>query len=173
MAKTENFGFNIVEEEQFSTEPKPLVDWQRNVTDNFKNLDTNAAKKSELEKYVLKDDSGWITASLKKDFKPYNDTDANIPRYRKVGQVVEIRGVLAPTSTIAASTDTVTAFTLPDGFRPSGTQRYYICQGSGRNVWLLTVYPDGDVGVARYGTTGTSDIPTSAWLPFNATFLIN
>lgn len=50
MASTERFGFNIVEEEDFSREPKPLVDWQRNITDNFKNIDENCAKESDLEK---------------------------------------------------------------------------------------------------------------------------
>lgn len=122
---------------------------------------------------TIQQDSGWLQATLTNQFKAYHDIDGNIPRYRKVGKTVEIRGVLAPTSTIAASNDETIAFTLPSGFRPSGTQRDYICQGSGRNVWLLTVFPEGDVGVSRYGTTANSDIPTSAWMPFNAVFMID
>ena len=45
-------------------------------------------------------DSGWITVSLTKAFKPYNGTVGNAPRYRKIGKLVEINGVISPTETI-------------------------------------------------------------------------
>lgn len=124
----------------------------------------------ELE--LIQEDSGWLQVTLTNQFQAYNEESTNIPKYRKVGNLVEIRGIVAPTSNIPAGTSPVIAFTLPSGFRPSGSQRYFICQGSGRNVWLLTVYPDGNVGVSRYGTTSIIDIPTTAWLPFNAVFMV-
>lgn len=55
--KTDNFGLNIVEQSEFSKEPKPLVDWQTNVTDNFKILDREVTNKFDttnqnLNKYA-------------------------------------------------------------------------------------------------------------------------
>ena len=43
-------------------------------------------------------------------------------------------------------------------------------QGSMSNKWVLTVYVNGNIGVARYGTTEFISIPTTAWLPFDIMF---
>ncbi len=118
------------------------------------------------------EDSGWITATLASNFQPYNNTAANIPKYRKIGDVVEIRGTVTPTETIEASNDATPILNLPSGYRPSGIARYFICQGSQKNVFLLTIQTSGNVGISRYGTTTNIDIPTLAWLPFSATFII-
>jgi hypothetical protein len=119
----------------------------------------------------LHQDSGWITPSLNSSFKVYNSDSTNAPKYRKIGKMVEIVGVVSPASEIASG-GTGNIFTLPEGYRPT-QNRYYICQGSGRNVWLLTVNPNGTVSCSRYGTSSNVAISTSAWLPFNATFLID
>ena len=119
----------------------------------------------------IADDTGWKTLTLTSDFHTYEDSSPNIPMYRKVGKVVEIVGAIAPTSEIPSGTNKLIA-TLPEGYRPS-KNRYFICQGSGRNIWTLYVYPDGSIIFARYGSSAYGAASTSVWLPFNVTFLVN
>lgn len=119
----------------------------------------------------IADDTGWQTLTLTSDFHTYEDSSPNIPMYRKVGKVVEIVGAIAPTSEIPSDTNKIIA-TLPEGYRPS-KNRYFICQGSGRNIWTLYVYPNGSIVFARYGSSAYVAASTSVWLPFNVTFLVN
>ena len=119
----------------------------------------------------IADDTGWQTLTLTSDFHTYEDSSPNIPMYRKVGKVVEIVGAIAPTSEIPSGTNKIIA-TLPEGYRPS-KNRYFICQGSGRNIWTLYVYPNGSIIFARYGSSAYGAASTSVWLPFNVTFLVN
>ena len=94
-------------------------------------------------------------------------------RYRKIGNKVMIEGVVSPTKTLTSSATSIAMFTLPDGYRPTKA-KYLVCPGSIKNSWLLTVSPtDGTVSVARYGTSGFTDMTTSAWLPFNFEFVID
>lgn len=115
------------------------------------------------------DDTGWKEAALTSEFTNYATNTT--PEYRKVGNCVEIRGCVKPTNTITASANGITMFTLPTGYRPS-KDVLEICQGSGRNIWLLTIKTTGLVTISRYGTTSAIDIPTSAWLSFNKNFMV-
>ena len=116
-------------------------------------------------------DSGWINLSLTSDFQLYNA--AARARYRKVGKLVEVQGTVKPTSELANGGNNAVLANLPVGYRPSADNRVFICQGSTSNRWALTIYVNGDIGVARYGTTEFIPIPTSAWLPFDITFLVD
>lgn len=116
-------------------------------------------------------DTGWKTATLTASFGLYG-AGLNPPKYRKIGNKVLIEGVVAPAKTLTSSATSVAMFTLPAGYRPK-TVKYVVCHGSIKNIWLLTVSPDGDVSVARYGTSGFTDMTTSAWLPFNLEFVID
>lgn len=118
------------------------------------------------------EDTGWNTATVASGFRAYNGTTSNTPQYRRIGKQVKIRGVLQPTAAIAASTTAKAMFTLPEGFKPS-KQEYKLCQGSIKNTWLLTIFTDGEVGISRYGTTASAEIPTSAWLPFEHEFYVD
>ena len=116
-------------------------------------------------------DSGWQTLTLGSDFAAYSTT--TIPKYRKVGKVVEVCGVLKPTATITGSTTQYTIGTLPEGFRPTNSQVTIVCQGSGQAVWTLTITTAGVMTFSRYRSGDTlSDATTSAWLPFQATFTV-
>lgn len=130
----------------------------------------------DIIKRVLKleektEDTDWITATLNSAFKPYKDTTSYTPEYKKIGKMIEMRGVIAPTSEIEAG-GSANIFTLPSGFRPS-EHVYKLCQGSGRKVWMLTVNPNGTVSFARYGTNEYEAADTGAWLPFNISFSID
>ena len=114
-------------------------------------------------------DSGWKTATLTNNFKPYDNDDDKIPQYRKSGNIVEIKGEVSPKETIKGSNDEYTIFTFSDGFRPD-TSVTKLCQGSGSNKWLLTIRNNGDVNFSRYGTNSLADASSSAWLVFDCVF---
>lgn len=121
---------------------------------------------------IVGNDTGWITATLTDDFKPYNNTASNTPQYRKVGKVVQVKGVVSPTSTIDGGTIHHTIFTLSRDYRPS-TNVSSICQGSGVNKWLLTIMNSGDVTFSRYSSNAWADASTTVWLTFSATYLVD
>lgn len=123
-----------------------------------------------LKRLVGEQDTEWQYPILTSQFTSYYDDVA--PRYRKSNNVVQLTGIIKPTSDIAGGTTEYTIFTLPPGYRP-GSIRYVaqVCQGSGTCVWLLRAYHDGAVSFARYrdGNTYTT-AATSAWLTFNVCF---
>lgn len=117
------------------------------------------------------EDTGWINATLTSSFQAYNDNDDNIPKYRKIDKIVEIVGVITPSTTIEA-TKALNICTLPSGFRPSAARRF-ICQGSVANKWLLGVETNGNVTFARYSTNDFASASAGSWLPFNATYFVD
>lgn len=144
-----------------------------NVVDSLDgNSTTNApsvhAVNNKINSLVGDIDTWHEITELTSDFKIYEG--AGPIQYRKVGNVVEVCGVLAPVGTLPGSTSAVVMFTLPEGYRPN-INRYFVCQGSGTNKWVLTVYPSGSVGFSRYGVTETIDCTSDRWLPFNVMFM--
>ena len=114
---------------------------------------------------------GWITPTLEGGFELYSTGSASAVRYRKVGGIVEIRGAVKPTTAIAGSDTTYPIFTLPEGYRPSNVLRV-VCQGSYWYHWLLMVKTNGEVSFSRYSDgTKFTEAPTTAWLPFQITFI--
>lgn len=117
-------------------------------------------------------DSGWKTASIDTNSFVLYNTSENV-KYRKIGKMVEVNGVVKPKSAIAGSTFNYTIFTLPTGYRPH-RQVSYLCQGSGSNSWLFTITAAGDVRFSRYNNgSAYVEAGTGTWLPFNATFFID
>lgn len=117
---------------------------------------------------------GWIYPALASNFAMYGTSESdNQVRYRKDGRIVEVRGIVTPTSDIAGSTTIYPICTLPVGYRPTSSV-YAICQGSSNCTWLLRVANNGEVGFSRYrngNTTATAAAGT--WLPFQITFFNN
>lgn len=96
-------------------------------------ISSNSSKRYKItnSSYEDLDDSGWKNATLTSNFNAYSNISSNTPQYRKVGNIVEIRGVVSPKSNLTGSTTGVTIFTLPTGYRPSNAI-FEICQGSGK-----------------------------------------
>ena len=113
-------------------------------------------------------DSGWHRVTLTSNFKYYNNDESDYPKYRKFGPIVNFRGCITPTATLSTSSDQ-TICTLPEGFRPY-TEAKAICQGSGMNRWLLSIYEGGEVKLSRYGVSSQDSVYAGNWLPFNITF---
>lgn len=122
-------------------------------------------------------DTGWITLKLESDFKAYNNNSSNIPRYRCVGKLVEVKGVISPTSSdniLNTATET-TICTLPEGVRPD-LNTDVICQGSGTNIWMATLKTNGELKATRYRNSSSysSTAPgTSTWMPFHIMYFID
>lgn len=121
-------------------------------------------------KILTEVDTEWKSLTITSSFKAYGNTAGNLPKIKKSGNTINLRGIIAPTAELGANAQTLLC-TLPDGYRPS-LQQNFICQGSSRNVWLLSVESNGNVYVSRYGTTSFIAIPTTAWLPFAVTYIL-
>lgn len=122
-------------------------------------------------------DSGWKTPSISSKLTNYSSSSANALKYRRVGKVVDICGAVSPASTSAlANGESVTAFTLPSGYRPAYT-RTILCQGSSLGIFMVQVQSAGAVTIARYRSSGATSYPTSVatttWLPISITFTID
>lgn len=120
---------------------------------------------------VFQEDTGWIKATLSSSFIPYQSEQENTPIYRKIGKLVEIKGVVSPKTAQDAGWG-ATIFTLPEAYRPSFAINK-LCQGSGSNKWLLAVNLDGTVTFARYSGTSNVTIPATAWLHFQIMYFVD
>ena len=126
------------------------------------------AVNQKLQELTGGDDS-WKDITLNSEFVVYEGGVA--PRCRKKNGLVEIVGQIAPSANLPGSSTAVVIGTLPSGYAPNST-RYYICQGSGTNKWLFTVYTNGNFGFSRYGVTQSIECTTENWLPFNVVYTI-
>lgn len=115
-------------------------------------------------------DSGWVDIEWTSNFKDYADLPYNGAQVRRIGNIVYLKGAAAPTDVIQGSTSIAIMGNLPSQFRPDISFQT-VCQGSGANRYMFAVYVNGNFGPSRYGTTEISDIPTSAWLPFNISYV--
>lgn len=116
-------------------------------------------------------DTGWVDLSLGSEFKQYGT--GNSVRYRKIGDIVEVRGIVSPVADIAGGTDMHTIATLPEGARPVGPQ-YAMCQGSSNCTWLFRVNHTGSLDFSRYRNGNTTTTATAGtWLPFQMTFMVD
>lgn len=117
-------------------------------------------------------DTKWQNATITGKFATYNSNTVNTPKYRRIGRVVEIRGIVTPTENIAGSSEIKIIFTLPTEFRPN-SDIVSLCQGSGTNSWLCTIFSNGNVCFSRHRTGANySECATGYWLPFQVMFFI-
>ena len=117
-------------------------------------------------------DSGWKSGgAIGEDFTLYDDNYQI--QYRKIGKIVEIRGIVQPAKAITGSTENHLIFTLAQGYRPS-KYLYERCQGSGAYSWLLSIATNGEVRFARYNDGSQwVEASTESWLPFHITFFVD
>lgn len=127
---------------------------------------------SNWKQYQMVEDTGWQNLTLDSKFHAYNDTAANTPECRKVGNVVYVRGVIAPVSNLDADSNTVFT-TLPSGYRPS-KEVHCLCQGTAAKIWLLTIYTNGNMSLAGYRNGYIlGAVYADEWFPFDFTFLVD
>lgn len=108
--------------------------------------------------------SPWFELSLASGYKHYQ-SDQHLA-YRRVGNIVEIRGVVAKSGAITPSGSWVNILStnIPVGYRPYYSQERPQ-QGSGENRVLWQVSSDGSINWRYYGTTASNtQMPDNAWL---------
>lgn len=115
-------------------------------------------------------DTGWIQMQLSSNFKNYSQD--SIQEYRRIGKTVYLRGVMSPASKIYGGVDDTLISKLPTSLRPN-KRFYFVCQGSMKNTWLLTVREDGTVNYSRYGATSFVEADTNTWLTFSCSYSID
>lgn len=134
------------------------------------------SQKAQVRQNIGIEDTGWQELVLNaSDFKIYNNSTSNTPVYRKIGNIVQIKGIVSPVNStnVLGTTNPVQIGTIPADCAPSVIGIYTVCHGSGNAVWLLDVTTDGVVRASRYATGETSTTPTtSAWMPFTITYFI-
>lgn len=121
---------------------------------------------------TFKNDTSWNYLTLASTFTYYNNEVINTPKYKVWGKMVEIKGTITPVTTHTTSNTRETIATLPSAIAPSEAI-YKLCQGTGKNTWLLSIQTDGEITFSRYGTTSNAEVASGAWLPFQITYLLD
>lgn len=113
-------------------------------------------------------DSGYANVIPQSGFTIYSN--GNDIKYRKIANLVEVSGVMKPTSEIAGSDTKYTMGILPQTCWPARPINV-LCQGSGIYVWMLTVTTGGEIQFSKYRNGDTRiACPVGAWLPFHITY---
>lgn len=117
-------------------------------------------------------DTGWISlwpnnVSPYSNVKAYQNNVQNAPRYRKCGNIVEVKGVVTPT---AETTDRLLIGTLPVGFRVKVINMYAVSRVDSTITLRTSVYKEGTIYVANPSTGGK--LTKGAWCPFQIIYTI-
>ncbi len=94
-------------------------------------------------------DSGWITPTLNSPFTSYGGAFGNV-EYRKIGNIVNIQGLINANSGSAGST----IFTLPSGYRPKKTLIFTVQNGNSATA-RIDITSDGIVTCISFGSNTT------------------
>ena len=117
-------------------------------------------------------DTGYKSIEPEENFLVY--PDESYPSIRRIGNFVYIKGVVTPATDFEAET-AYNILLLPNknkydiNFYPDSEQ-YFVCQGSRRYHWLLTITTSGIVRFSRYGRTDYDPCTSGTWLPFNVIY---
>lgn len=134
---------------------------------------------SRPEVLNLIDKADWVELPLEEDssFDYYYKDDSGNPDpehkiyYAKVGNLVCIKGVITPKKAITGSSTTIPIVKLPDDIVPDGTINQ-LCQGTGKNIWLLGIDASNNLVFSRYGTNEDATCNPGNWLPFKFMYII-
>lgn len=170
-------SFSSFSENQ-STIEKNISDLKQQTSDNadglnllnaqIKTLDGTVTTLGEATAQIIEKTtpSNWTNLVISDDYKPYDDLTENYPKFKKMNNIVCVRGILSPKESYTSSTTAVTiASGLPPECRPPKNLTF-VCQGSGMNRWTLHITTSGDIKMNRYGISTYATVPTTAWLSF-------
>ena len=91
-------------------------------------------------------DTGWVNMTLNTGWT-MNDYASELPQYRKIGNIVYLRGLINATS--AAGTIITT---LPNGFRPSGYFNRFVCSLNQSDNAIVQINANGQINDHQKGT---------------------
>lgn len=108
-------------------------------------------------------DSGWSDVTTGSDFVPFNS--GTIPKIRKVGHMVELRGVIKNSKSFSSNGNVLS--NIPSTMRPS--QTIYSVQTAGTNNIQMTIKTDGTIGMER---CSSGSVEKDSWITVCATWLV-
>lgn len=117
--------------------------------------------KSQIQN--LTSDSGWLNVTTSSDFPAYNS--GTIPKIRKIGNIVELRGVVKNKNAFVSNGSVLTD--IPSNMRPS--QNVYVVQTANSQNMQMIIKTDGTIGLERCGS-GT--VAADAWITVCATWFV-
>ena len=104
-------------------------------------------------------DSGWITPTLTSPFTHFDSPFGDV-QYRKIGNIVNIQGLV----NINNASDASTIFTLPSGYRPS-LKLIFAQANANTSITRIDIHSDGAV-IAQTISNRTS------WVTLTMTFMV-
>lgn len=116
-------------------------------------------------------DTGWVDLPITNlQFEAWGNDDK--PKYRRVGDLVTISGVIKNKVTIPASSSPLVMTLLPENIVPE--QSFFLRQqGSLANTFLYGISSvDKGLAISRYGTDSIIEIPAGRWLSIHATYMV-
>lgn len=145
---------------------------EASLEDNF-----NVAMDARFKKPVVFDqdidvpDTGWIELTLTENFIQ-NDATL-VPKYRRIGKMVEIKGQVNPTISGTGSTSALTIANLPPEIVPN-ISIYTIQPASNKNTWVCHISNTNKaIMMSRYGTSDFGTYGPNTWLPFHFFYFID
>lgn len=116
------------------------------------------------------DDTGWQYVTLNSVVVPYDNNQGYMPRYRKIGNLVQVKGTLSPSSSTNSfgSSGGAVVFTLPEGYRPSVIPITSVFQGTSTSSFAMSINTAGVATISRYRDENGYETPiTTSWMPFH------
>lgn len=140
------------------------------------NVDGYSSNTNIIGGYVGQtNDVDWTPLGTVTAFGPYGGGSANVLKFKKYLNRVEISGVITPTANYAGTSDLRTiSGLLPANARPLQT-KYFLQQATGTATWLLTIGTDGTLSFSRHrsgNSTSYATVSAGDWLPITASFTI-
>ena len=136
---------------------------------NIQNLTTTPTFNS-WRRISEDDDSGWQYVTLNPVVVPYDNNQGYMPRYRKIGNLVQVKGTLSPSSSTNSfgSSGGAAVFPLPEGYRPSVIPVTSVFQGTSTSSFAMSINTLGVATISRYRDENGYETPiTSSWMPFH------
>ncbi|EPH62128.1 hypothetical protein D931_02311 [Enterococcus faecium 13.SD.W.09] len=137
------------------------------------NTDITTAR---IERLELDNSLPAVVPTFATGFNNYAASGDNFCQAVRHGDMVTIRGAIAPTS-VVSSGNTLNNFlmgTLPVGYGPKHIERQ-LAQGSGRGLYHLEITTDRRILCSRYRGHNTGytqdDIPVGSWLVTSITYV--
>lgn len=118
--------------------------------------------------------SGWQKADYNSNFKTYSTIDSNALVYRKIGNDVEIRGIVTPTNDLVlnSNSDSFVIGTIPIECAPTEYIRE-LCQGSSLAIGLISITPNGEITISRYRQgDALKNLTANTWIVIHIRYFI-
>lgn len=121
-----------------------------------------------VDQKLAKMDSGWKDATLSSYFAPLSP--ASKLRYRKIGNIVYVRGTICVVATVTDNQLTQIC-SLPEDFRPKDASVSGVMGSNSMNNWRLFIDANGIAYCSKYGTTTDNVIPANEVLNIDFSFI--